>query len=101
MTGRQPPDAREGEPSPSEHVVVPRSFRHVQAGDTVLRLLAGVIPMELLVTAVDDQLIWCGPVNSGWAFDRDTGVEVDEELGWGPAFGITGSYLVDPTLHDA
>lgn len=64
-------------------------------------MLAGVLPAELLVTAVDERLIWCGPVGSGWSFDRDTGFEVDEELGWGPALGITGSYLVDPAALDA
>lgn len=59
------------------------SYRDVEVGDVVLRLLAGVIPMSLIVTKVDDKLIYCGtddapgtmePVH-GWTFDRDTGVE--------------------------
>lgn len=64
------------------------SYRDVEVGDVVLRLLAGVIPMSLIVTKVDDKLIYCGtddapgtmePVH-GWTFDRDTGVEVDEDI---------------------
>jgi len=62
-------------------------------GDIVTRLLAGTIPMDLRVTAVDARFIYCGPVGSGWKFDRSSGAEVDEELGWGPQFGTTGSYL--------
>ena len=62
-------------------------------GDIVTRLLAGTIPMELRVTAVDARFIYCGPAGSGWKFDRASGAEVDEELGWGPQFGATGSYL--------
>jgi len=66
-------------------------FRDVVAGDTVTRILGGY-PMLLRVTSVDEHLIHCGP--SGWTFDRLTGAEVDDDLGWGPAYGITGSYLV-------
>jgi hypothetical protein len=68
-------------------------FAQVRAGDVVTRLLGGS-PMALKVTAVDERLIYCGRPGVGWSFDRTTGVEVDEELGWGPQFGITGSYLV-------
>ena len=71
----------------------PRSLREVRVGDTVTRLLAGSIPMKLVVSDVDEHLIYCGGPG-GWKFDRDSGVEVDEELGWGPQFGITGSYLI-------
>lgn len=63
------------------------AFEHVKAGDTVTRLICGTMPMELAVTKVDDKLIHCGP----WTFDRVTGAEVDEDLGWGPAG--TGSVL--------
>ena len=45
-------------------------------GDTVTRLLAGKIPMELPVTDVTDSRIVCG----WWEFDRDTGIEIDEEI---------------------
>jgi len=53
--------------------------------------------MELRVTSVDEAFIYCGDPGIGWKFDRDSGVEVDEEIGWGPAFGIVGSYLVHAT----
>ena len=68
-------------------------FLDVKAGDTVLRMIAGAIPMELRVTEVDADFIYCGPPGQGWKFDRETGAEVDEGLGWGPQFGATGSYL--------
>lgn len=58
----------------------------MKVDDRVTRILAG-IPMRLKVTAVDDKFIHCGP----WKFDKVTGAEVDEELGWGPKG--TGSYL--------
>lgn len=68
-------------------------FRNVKVGDRVVRLLGGELPMELVVTEVSDEVIVCGGPG-GWRFDRVTGIEVDEELGWGPQFGITGSYLI-------
>jgi hypothetical protein len=78
----------------------PSPFEQVKPGDTVVRMLAGA-PMQLAVTEVDDRFIYCGPDAVGWKFDRQTGMEVDEELGWGPEFGITGSYLVPPGEVDA
>jgi len=53
-------------------------FEHIKPGDQVTRLICGTMPMELKVTKVDDKLIHCGP----WTFDRVTGGEVDEDLGW-------------------
>jgi hypothetical protein len=70
-----------------------RTFEHIRAGDVVCRMLAGA-PMRLRVTAVDAELIWCGEPGAGWSFDRVTGVEIDHEIGWGPQYGISGSYLV-------
>src|ERR1041385_4195687 len=67
------------------------SFGDVRPGDLVVRCLGGA-PMELRVTSVDEAFIYCGDPGIGWKFDRDSGVEVDEEIGWGPAFGIVGSY---------
>lgn len=61
---------------------------NVKAGDTVLRNLAG-IPMKLRVTVVTAELIVCGP----WTFDRATGIEIDDELDWGPKYGRSGSYI--------
>jgi hypothetical protein len=70
-------------------------FYDIKPGDTVIRIL-GVLPMPLEVTEVDDTLIHCGP----WTFDRQTGAEVDHGLGWGPQYGVTGTYLVG-RLDDA
>ena len=62
-----------------------------KVGDTVLRLLAGQVPMKLKVTEVTDTLIVTG---GGWTFDKATGAEIDEDLGWGPPPKMTGSFLV-------
>jgi hypothetical protein len=77
----------------------PSSYRGLTVGATVTRLLAGSIPMKLIVTAVDERFIHCGGPG-GWKFDRETGDEVDEEIGWGPQFGLTGSFLL-PNPEDA
>jgi hypothetical protein len=64
-----------------------------KVGTVVTRMLAGTIPMKLEVTQVDDNVIYCGKKGIGYKFDRLTGAEVDEELEWGPEFGVTGSFL--------
>ncbi len=63
--------------------------RSVVVGDVINRMLARTIPMKLRVTDVDDTLIHTG---GGWTFDRATGAEVDEDLGWGP-LTHTGSFI--------
>jgi hypothetical protein len=74
-------------------------FGHIEVGDRVTRLLAGTVPMKLIVGKVDDTLIYTatpdGVVNidEGWKFRRDNGAEVDEELGW-DGIKTTGSYLI-------
>jgi hypothetical protein len=68
----------------------------VKIGDIVVRNLAGV-EMTLKVTALTDKYIICGgdeKDHSGWWFDRETGIEEDEEIGWGVRFGRSGSFLV-------
>jgi hypothetical protein len=72
------------------------ALKDVKVGDTVKRSLAGVATMNLEVTVVGPEIIACGD----WIFDRRTGMEIDEELGWGPAHGITGSYIVPGGSHD-
>lgn len=73
------------------------SFKDIKIGDIVTRNLAGVI-MKLRVTHVDAERIWCGLPDGGsiggWSFDRITGAEIDDDLGWGPKYGVTGSFLV-------
>lgn len=63
-------------------------FEHIKVGDYVTRMFGGH-PMQLKVKAVTDTLIDCD-----WTFDRKTGAEVDDFLGWGPPPKMTGSYLV-------
>jgi hypothetical protein len=85
---------------------------HLRPGDTVTRLLAGQIPMRMVVLRVVGDVLYCAPAqmtpkvavrqNLIWTFDRSTGVEIDGFLGWGPAFGISGSFLVgndDPRVR--
>jgi hypothetical protein len=55
------------------------TISEVKVGDTVIRWLAGTLPMKLIVSAVTDNLIICGP----WTFDRQAGFEIDEQIGWG------------------
>jgi hypothetical protein len=71
-------------------------MRHIKTGDKVKRQF-GPTPgpiMVLHVTEVDDELIYCGPKETGWSFDRATGAEVDHGLGWGPMYGMTGTFLI-------
>ena len=57
-------------------------------GASVIRMLGGVLPMNLTVTAVDDKFVHCGD----YKFDQLTGAEIDEDLGW--TAEETGSYIV-------
>lgn len=65
---------------------------HAKVGDFAIRNMAG-IKMKLRVTEITDKLILCGEADAGWAFDRATGAEIDEELGWGPYPKMTGSFI--------
>jgi hypothetical protein len=68
-------------------------FNDIKVGDVVTRMLAGTIPLELLVTEVTDTKIICG---GGWEFDKATGAEIDDLLNWGPPPHMTGSFLKPP-----
>jgi len=63
----------------------------LKAGDQVHRFL-GLVPMLLRVSQVTPDRVICG----AWEFDRATGAEIDEELGWGT--GGTGSFI-RPVSH--
>ena len=67
-------------------------FEKLRVGDVVVRMLSGTLPMKLQVSKITEQLIVC----SAWQFDKATGAEIDEELGWGPPPLMTGSYI-DPS----
>lgn len=60
----------------------------MKVGDQVTRILADTISMQLIVTAIDEEFIHVG---GGWKFDKVTGAEIDEELGWNKE--RTGSYI--------
>ncbi len=67
-------------------------FGNLKVGDVVTRMLGGTVPMKLTVSAITDRVITC----ADWQFDKATGAEIDEYLGWGPPPLMTGSYL-DPS----
>lgn len=77
-------------------------FKNVKVGDIVTRNMCGIL-IKMQVATVDDKLLHCRlykpcgryaelAANELWTFDRETGAEIDEELGWGN--GGTGSYLM-------
>lgn len=49
-------------------------------GDTVI---------WLTVTEVTETSIFC----NRWEFCRETGAEIDHDLGWGPDYGKTGAFI--------
>lgn len=60
----------------------------IKPGDVVTRRLGFHGPtMELRVSAVSHTEIICGP----WKFSRETGGEIDEDLGWDG--NKTGGYI--------
>lgn len=60
----------------------------IKEGDTVIRVMGGVVRMPLTVQKVDESKIYCG----AWTFDKSTGDELDEEIGW--YAGHSGSYII-------
>ncbi|OAI41263.1 hypothetical protein AYO40_03520 [Planctomycetaceae bacterium SCGC AG-212-D15] len=69
---------------------------HIKPGDIVLRAVGESVMMAMKVTGITEDLIICG----SWKFDRETGMEEDEDLGWGVAHGRTGTKLVLANKHD-
>lgn len=63
-------------------------FPIAKPGDFAIRNLAGV-EIKLRISKVADDKIICG----SWAFDRQTGAEIDDFLEWGPRTGRSGSFL--------
>mgnify|MGYP001576008359 FL=1 len=61
-----------------------------RVGDVVTRYVGGLPMMDLEVTAISGLFVHCGD----WTFDKKTGAEMDEGMGWGPLG--TGSYLSVP-----
>jgi hypothetical protein len=72
-------------------------FAHIKVGDTVIRLLAGTVPMLIKVFEITNGIIKCRVPEIGedyWQFDVVTGAEIDPDLNWGPPPMFTGSFLV-------
>jgi hypothetical protein len=62
-------------------------LRNIRTGDTVERVLCGMLPMQLKVSQVTKHRIICGTLE----FSRANGAELDEDLGW--TGGESGSYI--------
>ena len=51
------------------------SLRAIKAGDVIERMLGFAIPVYLIVQSVTEDFI-----DAGWIFDRNTGLEIDEDI---------------------
>ncbi len=72
-----------------------KTLSDISVGDTVFRFIgSNAAPMLLRVTVVAQTRIICGE----WQFDKETGAEIDDFLGWGPA--LTGSHIRAVPSHD-
>lgn len=64
-----------------------KSLPNRKVGEEVNRMIAGTIAMPLIITRITPEYIFCGP----YMFDRNTGMEIDEELGYSSY--KSGSYI--------
>jgi hypothetical protein len=73
-------------------------YSNLQVGDELTRSLAGVIDMQVIVGYIDDEKFKVGSEDGtvtwqeGWTFNKKTGLEIDEDLGW-DGIKTTGSYI--------
>ena len=70
-----------------------KALSDLAPGDSVLRMIGGVVPMTLTVTEVTPTEIRVGDRAVQWRFCKKTGAEIDDTLGWGPRYRRTGSYI--------
>lgn len=63
---------------------------NLKINDKVIRMFSGNVKMPMIVTKITDTQIHCGL----WQFDKNTGGEIDLELGW-DGITTTGSILKD------
>jgi hypothetical protein len=76
-------------------------FSDLKVGDRVNRRTGYNGHLMLMeVVGVGNDLIECAAVHDGktllrlgWTFDRKTGAEIDDDLKWGPKYGVTGTQL--------
>ena len=50
-------------------------LHNIKPGDVIERMLGFSIPVYLIVQSVSETIIDCG-----WTFDRNTGLEIDEDI---------------------
>jgi hypothetical protein len=81
-------------------IVVNRNVgKEIKVGDVVTRMLAGSIPLKVIVGQIKDGIIKVGSEDGeisweeGWSFKQTTLCEIDEDLGW-DGETVTGSYLI-------
>ena len=51
------------------------ALANIKEGDILERMLAFAIPMPIIVQSVNETVI-----DAGWIFDRQTGLEIDEDI---------------------
>ena len=68
------------------------NLSEIKTEDKITRMICGTMPMELKVSQVTEDFIYCGP----WKFLRASGGEVDEDLGWDGY--NTGSFIKDSPM---
>lgn len=72
-------------------------FKDLKIGDELIRSLGGVM-MVVVVGYIDDKVFKVGSKDGtiswdiGWTFNKETGLEIDEDLGW-DGVTKTGSYI--------
>jgi hypothetical protein len=81
------------------------NFEHLKVGDRVDRYHGSGFFMEMEVVEIRGNLLVCAAVHKDkdgkddglfkgrWTFDRNSGVEEDDDLHWGIKYGATGTYL--------
>lgn len=63
------------EPKQEYKPLTKEEYRSIKQGDIIERQLAFAIPMYLRVQSIVDDII-----DAGWTFDRNTGLEIDEDI---------------------
>ena len=74
-------------PQPEFKPLSKEIIQSIKTGDVIERMLSFTIPMYLIVTEVNDKFIYCGTEEEEWKFERERGIEVDDDI------PITVSYI--------
>jgi len=77
------------------------NLESLKAGDKVSRYMDGKkLFMRMIVREVKEKSLICDALElngtifrGGWEFDKRTGAEIDDDLGWGPPPKSTGTYI--------